>query len=112
MEEVEKLTLDLVESINQTVEYKNYQLLLKKIMQDTTLYDKMNEFRKKNLCIQMEGGEDIFEKITALYEEYNNVLSIKEVSDFLSAEINLCKMIKRINTAMMESMELDTAFLL
>lgn len=96
-----------LKALQETQEYIEYQSALKKIMQDKPLYDKINEFRRKNFELQISGAMDIFEKSDALRKEYQTVLLDPKAADFIYCEQRICRLARRIQDKISDCLKLD-----
>lgn len=111
MKTVIEQTEVLVESIQESDEYSEYKRLLKTVMQDENLYEKVNEFRRRNFVVQVEKSSDVLEEIDKLQKEYADLLNNLLIKEFLAAEQIMCKMMRQINNRVLESLEMDISFL-
>lgn len=111
MKNVEHHTNSLINAIKESNEFIEYQVLLKNVMQDPALYDKINEIRKKSLSLQFSNDLNLIEESDKLYSEYEQVLRNPLVNNFFSAEQIFCKMIRDMNDKIMGSLDVDIEFL-
>lgn len=101
----------LIEAVQDSGEYCHYQELLKKVMQDSFLYGKINELRKKSWALQLEEENDFLEANRTIFKEYEEIMTNPVVNDFLIAEQTLCNMIRNIHHEILECVNLDIGFL-
>jgi len=93
-----RVAADFIREIKGTEEFREYKAGLARIQAEHDLYDKVNEFRKKNYLLQnAEDSEDYMERLEALEKEFEDVRAIPMVDDFLMAELGFCKMMQEIN---------------
>lgn len=111
MKSVLEQTDTLIEIIRGSNQFNQYQLLLNKIMQDKPLYNRMNEFRRRNFILQMDNQRDVLDGSTELSKEFSDVLAKTEVKEFLSAEQRYVSMIRQIKRKLDSSLELNIDFL-
>lgn len=101
----------LVDMIKKSNEYNQYQMLLKKVMQDQGSFNRLNEFRRKNFILQMNSNADAIDSGNALYHEYADVVSRPDVKEFLSAEQRYIRMIRQIYRTLDENVNINIDFL-
>lgn len=99
---------NIMEAVRSSDEYKNYHLLLKKVMQNPEVYDKINAFRKKSFLMSLNEEENSEEEIE---EEMGKILNNRTIAEFLRSERSLCQMVRQINYAVVEAADLDVSFL-
>lgn len=98
--------------IRNNQEYLRYQDAMKKVMEDTELYGKMNEFRKKNYELQnMDDGKNHYEELYALAIEYEKVLRHPMVNEFLMAEQIFSKRLSEVYEYIADGLELDYTYM-
>ena len=111
MKNVEDRTNSLINAIRESHEFKEYQVLLKNVMQDQALYDKINEIRRKSLALQFSNHLNLIEESDKLYSEYEEILCNPLVIHFFSAEQVYRKMTRDMNDKIMGSLDIDIGFL-
>lgn len=111
MKDIEFQTKALINSIKKSNEYNQYQRLYAKIEQDVVLLSGLNEFRKRNLNIQLQGNENSLETCAMVHVEYEKVLSNPLVSEFLIAEQRLTTMLKEIVHLIYDNVDLKIDFM-
>lgn len=109
-EEVLNRTKELTGKMRATADYQMYEKNLQELKKHKETYQKLNEFRLKNMLLD-ESAEDYNEKADALYEEYNNILMETAVRNFLTAEQRVCKMMKRVYDCIAQEMQLDVSYM-
>lgn len=108
---MEEKAMELSNAILESEEYKQYLTAKCALDQKQELLLRVNEYRKKNFYIQNSEGGNKQEEIRRLTGEYYDVLNEKIVSDFLQAELLLCRCIQKINAIMMERLDFDVSFI-
>ena len=103
----------MIEMLRSSEEYRNYHALLKKVMQNPELYDKINVFRKQSFAMTFTGEipDDKKEGSQEPGEELGTILNNRTIADFLRSERSLCQMVRQINYAVVEAADLDVSFL-
>lgn len=93
-----RVAMDFIRGIKGSEEFREYKAGLERIQEEPDLYDKVNEFRKKNYMLQnAEDSEDYIERLEELDREFEDVRAIPMVDDFLAAELGFCRMMQEIN---------------
>lgn len=98
----------LVTALKESPEYQTYQELLAKIQQDPEKKQQLNEFRKRNYLLQTGKTQgDLFSEIDRLQQESAPFRAQPDVSEYLAAELALCRMIQHINYRLMQEIDFD-----
>ncbi|MCQ2538857.1 MAG: YlbF family regulator [Acetatifactor sp.] len=95
MNSVKEATDALLSAIKSSEEYLSYRDVLEKVLQDPALKAQIDEFRRRNFMLQTSQDID-FEKLDRFEKEYEYFRQNPLVSDFLAAEVDLCRMIQDI----------------
>ncbi len=103
-----KASKEYVKAIKNTAVYKNYRIQLERIKKEPELYDRVNDFRRRNYEIQNTGEVDeLFDKIDAFEREYEKFRENPIIDDFLRAELALCRMMQEIDIMLTEELDFD-----
>lgn len=97
MNNIDSATDEFIAVILQTDVYKSYAQELAKVKLQPQLKAQIDDFRKRNHEMQMSADMD-YNKLDRFEKEYEDFRSNPLVADFLAAEVDLCRMIQRINT--------------
>lgn len=114
MEDLKEKTLSFVDQIKKGqayMDYMNYKSFLEK---QPELMDKVNAFRRESFDIQVGhkyGYFNAYENLLKLNEDHDDLLNEPIVKSFLSAELELAKMINVINNIFAEGIDFDMGFL-
>lgn len=107
----EEIMERLIEAIKGTSEYNQYHSLLEHVKSQPGLYNRIGEFHRRSLEMQMSDSENFIHENNELQKEYydlqNNTLS----SEFFSAEHQYCGMIRRLQKQFLEGIKIETDFL-
>lgn len=110
--EVEVLTDSLCNAILNSEEYRDYQECLEEIKKDEELYRQVNALRKNNFFSQNGNNGRMS------YDEYHNIYNStriirqNDVADrFLDSELNLIRMIQKINEKVIKTVDFECDFL-
>lgn len=98
---------EVIAKLCDTAEYKEYMSLLSRIKEDAGLYERLTEFREKNFMLQQSDSEDLFDMLDALTNEYEDVINIKLVSEFMEAEAGFCRVMQTFIDAVTMGLEFD-----
>ncbi len=86
--------------------YQEYAQQLAKVKSEPGLYEKVNEFRKKNFDIQNNGSsENMMERLEELDKEYSWLRENALVEDFLQAELAFCRMMQEIDALIVRELD-------
>lgn len=107
MSDLSLLTEQVTEALLATPEYTRYRELLGRLKEDPELYAKVNEMREKNFRIQYNYSEDMLDRIDALTNEYDDVINIELVGQFMEAEVSLCQLVRNFYTSVISKMEFE-----
>lgn len=110
VKEIYEKAEELVELMKDCDIYQRYHKSLKVLKSDKARYDKFNEFRQKNILIETEQGDDYYNKVSALYAEYNDLLLERAVSEYLSAEQQMNRMLKKVYDQISEASQMDLSY--
>lgn len=106
--QLDKASREYIKAIKNTEIYKNYRIQLERIRKQPELYERVNEFRRRNFEIQNTGGvDDLFDKIDDFEREYEKFRENPIVDDFLRAELALCRMMQEIDIRITEELDFD-----
>lgn len=106
MTQIEKATEIFIKEIKSTDAYRNYKLQKERIDRIPELSEKIDEFREKNLEFQnSEQSDEMFDKIDDFEKKYANFIENPLVSDFLTFELEFCRMMQQINLSITEQID-------
>lgn len=97
----------VIDTLKSTKEYREYSELLKKLKQNPALFSRVNEFREKNFTLQQSDSEDLFDRMDALTNEYEDVINIEMVTDFIKAEAEFCRLVQKFTSFVTNGLEFD-----
>lgn len=106
MEKIDAQVEALAQCIKDSQTYRNYRIQVEKIEKQPGLLEQINEFRRKNFELQsVEPSENMLDKIDAFNKEYESFRESPLVSDFLQAELDLCRLMQRIQVRLTEAID-------
>lgn len=106
MNNQERATENLIAAILDTEEYKAYAAELERVKQEPGLKAMIDDFRKRNFELQTEAEID-FNKLDEFEREYQSIRENPKVADFLAAELDLCKMMQRIQMQLVSALHFE-----
>ena len=106
--EIMEATKKFAAIIRDSDTYKEYLFQREKIKTQPELYDKVNEYRRKNFDIQNESdSEDLFDRMEAFEREYAKFRENPLVDDFLQAELAFCRMMQDVNVLLTSEIDFE-----
>ncbi len=114
LQEIMDKTQELLDLIINSEEYKRYQKGLKELQESGDIYERVNEFRLKNLSSQMLGDDDpntYSDNMQQLYTEYKDILMEPMVSQFMFAEQSICKIMRKVQDMIADGVEIDISYM-
>lgn len=109
---IEQKAKELAELIRESQEYKNYLLCRETLKTDEELYKKVNDFRRENFLLQVEGETDrLYDEMSRMQSEIAPLRKDERVSGFLQNEHFLCRLLQHIDEVLLEELDFDIEFL-
>ena len=109
---IEQKAKELAELIRESQEYKNYLLCRETLKADEELYRKVNDFRRENFLLQVEGEADrLYDEMNRMQSEVAPLRKDERVSGFLQNEHFLCRLLQHIDEVLLEELDFDIEFL-
>lgn len=109
---IEEKAKELADLIRNSQEYKNYLLCREVLKEDPQLYQRVNDFRRDNFLLQVEGEADkLYDEMGRLQSEFAPVRRDVRVSGFLQYEHFLCRTLQQIEEILLEDLDFDIEFL-
>ncbi len=96
----------LIGAIRESEAYGKYMLALAAVKEQPKLKEKIDEFRRENYVMQ-NTGDMAFERIEQFEQAYSDFRENPLVSDFLAAELALCRQIQQINFNITEALNFE-----
>lgn len=106
MNNIDSATDEFISAILETDVYKSFAQELAKVKLQPGLKAQIDNFRRRNHEMQMSADMD-FNKLDRFEKEYEDFRSDPLVADFLEAEVDLCRMIQRINTRIVSGINFE-----
>ncbi len=106
MSNIDNAVEHIIDAILSSEEYRQYDVQRNKVNQYPELKAQIDEYRKLNYELQNR-KDYAFDKIDAFEREYAVFRENSLVSDFLAAELALCRMMQGINLRITEAMHFE-----
>lgn len=106
MKYIDTATDDFIAAVLATDVYANYRRELEKVKREPGLKEQIDEYRKRNYEFQSSHDID-FNRLDHFEKEYENFRANPLVADFLAAELDLCRMMQRINTRIVAELNFE-----
>jgi Uncharacterized conserved protein len=103
---LEQAVEGLIGAIKGSEAYDKYMSALEAVKQQPGLKQQIDEFRKENYVMQ-NTGDMAFERIEQFERAYSDFRENPLVSDFLAAELALCRQIQQINFNITEALNFE-----
>lgn len=112
MRQAIELAARLNEQIKNSEEYHRYMETDRQLKAEPELYERYNEFRRRNYDLQFsEGDSNLYDEVFNLVKEYDTILQDSHVNDFILAEQRLCAMMREVYTVLSKGLEFDYEYL-
>lgn len=109
---VEEKARELADMIRSSEEYRNYLLCRDLLKGDPQLYQRVNDYRKRNFLLQLEGNPaNLYDEMGQLWERFEPERRDIRVSGFLQYEHSLCRMVQQVEEILLENLDFDIEFL-
>ncbi len=92
--------------IRHSNEYNKYIGSLSRLKENPELFSKTKEFMKRNFQLQCNADYNTLQDVRNLRGEFNEVLSNPLVIEFLSAEQNVSRILRKIEDEVFEGIEI------
>lgn len=110
--EVDILTDSLCNAIVNSDEYRTYQKCFEEIKKDEELFSQVNNLRRSNFFSQNNNnGKMSYDEYHNLYNAIRIVRQNKLADEFLDAELDLIRMIQKINEKLISTVSFECDFL-
>ena len=92
--------------IKHSNEYNQYLRTLQRLREKPKLYARTKEFQKRSMVLQCTADYNTLDEVGRLRSEYQDILNNPLVSDFLGAEQRVMGMLRRIEDALFDGVDL------
>lgn len=109
--ESQMLMEELVKSIRSSQEYNQYQNLLDNLKKQPEIYQRIAEFRRRSIALQVSDEGQSIEANNVLQKEFADLQTNGLANEFMAAEHQYCQMIKSLQNYFLDHLDLETDFL-
>lgn len=104
----EKEIEDFTRVVCETPIYTNFIEKKATLKEDEELWNRVGEYRKRKFDMQaLLSGDEMFNRTEAFNKEYEDLLSDKRVSEFLDAELAVCRLLQKISTSLIMALDFE-----
>ena len=108
MTNVTRCTQELTEAICNCEAYAEYEKAKEKMRENPELLARLNAYRREKYEIQnAENGVDAYDELERFSKEHEEFRRNPLVEEYLSTELEMCRMIQRINQAVTGVVQLE-----
>lgn len=108
MERIQMCVDTLIEAIREGETYQRYLSCEEKLQETPDLREKIDEFRVAVYHLNNDDGdEDLYDKIDQFESKYQEFRRSPIVNEYLEAELDVCKLMQRINNRIQSGVEIQ-----
>lgn len=108
MSRVETALRELVAAVIDSPQYREYDAQLQVMRAHPDLKQQIDEFRHENFVFQNSvESDELFDKMDEFSKRYEDFRKNPLVDPFLSAELDFCRMIQKINQEIVEAVDFE-----
>ena len=107
MKDVINESKNLNNRIKQSCEYREYMEKKSELLKYPDLHRQLGEFKRRNNELQNRQGINPYDEVIGLVKEYDELIHNSVVSDFMKAELRICKMLQKLYESIAEGLEFD-----
>ena len=96
----------LLTVIKETDEYQEYCIQREKVSKFPELKAQVDDFRRRNFQLQNSAdSNDLFDRIETFQQEKEDLIEDPLINDFLTAELNFCRMMQDVNLRITDGLD-------
>jgi len=109
MQELESAVFDLIDVIQDTEEYKQYQKMKKELARNPVLRDEVDSFRLENYALQTSNMDSnaLMQATDEFERKYEDFRSNPLVNEFLASELAFIRMMQYVYDEIIEAVEFE-----
>ena len=108
MNDVARCTKELTAAVCGSKAYKNFEKSKMQVKENPELHKRLNQFRRRNYELQnRKNSYSCAEEEEAFKQEAEEFRKDPLVDEYLSSELELCKMIQRINQSIVSVIQFE-----
>lgn len=105
--EIDGALQQFLDALKETEAFHNYRYQEERVHRVPGLHEKIDEFRRRNFELQNSNAENLFEKVDEFEREYEDFREDELVREYLAAELAICRMVQKINIAVVRAVNID-----
>lgn len=105
--EMKEAIIEFLDALQESEAFKDYTYQKKRIKKIPGLQERIDDFRMKRFEFQKYEGDDLFEKVDEFTREYESFMEEPIVREYLAAELEICRTVQEINTAIADIVDID-----
>ena len=106
MDAVTEKVDELVETIRHTEEYRHYKKLTAGIEKDVELSRRLNEFRRENFDMQVD-GRNLYEAVDEMRTKYADLFKNPLANDMIETENSVCRLVRSVYMEITRAISVD-----
>ena len=111
MKQIEEAIEILGNEIRGSAEYKRYQEKKERLHHLPELEKQVMEYRRKNFELQnSQNAAGLYEATAQFEQEYREFRKNPYVSEYLAAELAICRIVQQINWTLIEGLDFEVGF--
>ena len=111
MKRVMESTQGLIFEIMNSDIYKEFLEVTQKVKADKTLWERLNQYRKRRFQMQLENNADLTQLQNRLRMEFDDIQNNQLALEFLIAERRYCNLMKQVNHTILDGAGMEIEFL-
>ena len=105
---VDIYTRALISVVRDSKEYREYCAARRKVEDKPELKKQINQYRRDTYRLQnFSDAESLYDKVQEFNREYAQFRKDPLVTEYLSSELAVCRMLQKISASIVESVDLD-----
>lgn len=101
-------TKKFIEEVKQSDVYTDYIKKKEAAMRDFKLWREISDYKKKRFEMQNSlSGEELFDRTESFEKGYEEWKSNKVVSEYLDAELAICRMLQQITFSIVKELDIE-----
>lgn len=105
--EMKKALNQFLNELQESSAFRDYKYQKERIKKVPGMKEKIYDFKVKRFEFQSYQGDDLFEKIDEFEKEYQSFKEDPFVREYLAAELEICRLVQEINSAIDELVDID-----
>lgn len=111
MSDAASIMEQLINAVKRSQEYNQYQNLLASLKRQPELYQRVAEFRRRSISLQLADNVNMIDANNGLQKEFADLQTNGLASEFMVAEHQYCQLIRELQNLFLENLDLEIDFL-